>query len=159
MSPTKSSNYPTSADDWADNYSRMAPTYYNSNLIKYKFHGGNISEGAIGLHSDGRAFVDGINRVGQSGLGSVDHKYLHDPTGSTTFFENLPDFFVPINEKIIDIDMAGYHYHWYNASYYDYSTYYFLTENGNVYATGSSYYYKNGKYPQSHAYSPNRIIF
>ena len=48
-------------DDWADNYPRMASTYYNSNLIKYKFHGGNISEAAIGLHSDGRAFVDGTN--------------------------------------------------------------------------------------------------
>ena len=160
MSPTKSSNYPTSADDWADNYPRMASTYYNSNLIKYKFHGGNISEGAIGIHSDGRAFVDGINHVGQNGLGNGNaHFYLHDPTGSNTFFENLPDFFIPINEKIIDADMAGYHYHWYNNGYTDYSTYYFLTENGNVYATGSSYYYKNGKYPQSHAYSPNRIIF
>ena len=64
-----------------------------------------------------------------------------------------------INEKIIDADMAGYHYHWYNNGYTDYSTYYFLTENGNVYATGSSYYYKNGKYPQANSYSPSRIIF
>ena len=55
--------------------------------------------------------------------------------------------------------MAGYHYHWYNNGYTDYSTYYFLTENGNVYATGSNEYYKNGKYPHSNAYSPNRIIF
>lgn len=160
MSPSKSPIHPTSADDWADNYPRMAPTYYNSNIVKYKFHGGNISEGAIGLLSDGRAFVDGINRVGQNGLGLGDsHRYLHDPTGSNTFYETLPDFFVPINEKIIDIDMAGYHYHWYNSSYHDHSTYYFLTENGNVYATGSNNYYKNGKYPQAHSYSPSRIIF
>ena len=87
----------------------------------------------------------------------ADHWYLGDPTGAGTISDS--DFFVPINEKIIDIDMAGYHYHWYNHSYYDYSTYYFLTENGNVYATGSSNYYKNGMYPQSHAYTPNRIIF
>ena len=159
FAPTHADTYPSSADAWADNYPRMAPTYYNSNLIKYKFHGGNISEGAIGLHSDGRAFVDGINHVGQRGLGTTDHWYLDDPTGAGNYIETLPDFFVPIDEKIIDIDMAGYHYHWYNASYYDYSTYYFLTENGNVYATGSHHYYKNGRYPNAPSYSPNRIIF
>ena len=159
FSPKHEDTFPSSADDWADNYPRMASNYYNSNLIKYKFHGGNISEGAIGLHSDGRAFVDGINRVGQRGLGMTDHWYLDDPSGAGSYIERLPDFFVPINEKIIDIDMAGYHYHWYNHSYYDYTTYYFLTENGNVYATGSSNYYKNGMYPSSNANTPNRIIF
>ncbi len=64
-----------------------------------------------------------------------------------------------IRDKIVDVAFAGHNWHPYNASYYDYLACYFLTDKGDVFATGSNHYGINGSYTGGNAGCPQKIYF
>jgi len=157
---------PANAEDWDTRTDCILnPDYYNNNLDRYVFVGSNINTNAIGLTKDGRAFVDGCNRVGQRGKGIYD---VHWNIGKNWTVNNgdyvadlahSGDDYMRIRDKIVDVGYAGYNWHPYNASYYDYLACYFLTDKGDVFATGSNHYGLNGSYTGGNAGCPQKIYF
>lgn len=157
---------PTSATDFDTTAKyQMMSDYYNGNIDKMLAMMGNLRTSYLALTKNGRVFADGLNNQGQRGTG-VTTSYVIGyaglgNNGNLAYLDALPDHFMPIHDKVVDIAQAGYCYYHEGASGPDrtYMTNYMLTEHGDVFATGNGGYGLTGSHQAYDAYVPTKLNF
>jgi len=113
-----------------------------SNATRLTMHGSQYSATAGVLTSDGTVIMWGHDDTG--GFGTGDGISRSSVTASPA----------RIPERIVDFQWVGYF-----AVSQPYFTTIFLTETGQVYASGSGYYGINGDDDSENCYSPRQILF
>ena len=158
--------HPTSATDFDTTAKyQMMSDYYNGNIDKMLSLMGNIRCSYLALTKDGRVFADGQNENGQRGVGTTAN-YVIGYAGLGTnkhlsYLDALPDHFMPIKDKVVDIAHAGYNYYHEGASgpERNWMVNYMLTEHGDVFVTGNGSYGLTGSRNSHDAYVPTKINF
>lgn len=156
MSPTSADINPTSAADWDQTAYRLNQTYFNSSVTKAIFTGENLRWTGMLLNSDGKCFSIGANAAGHRGLGHTYESAIG--VSPDVDFNHHSNDYVLLNKTITDISCGGWQRHT-TGAYQDNIAFFYLTNEGDVYVSGSSYYGLNNRHPGADYYTPNKIYF
>lgn len=168
VSPTGGHITPTSPSDWDQAINTLPTQYCNSQTtIVHAF--GQAIYGCVGFlnTTTGKLVIFGRNSIGIKGIGHTDNGFVGftNPIGIaggwSAPYNNQNAYsndYVLLNKNIINFEFAGRARHdGTNAIYYN--SCHVLTDEGDVYSWGDSYYALNNAYPTGDTYTPQRVLF
>lgn len=163
ISPTGANIAPTSAADWDQAAYTMNTTYFNSQITKTICFGESIYESMGFLNgTTNKLIVIGLNNEGMRGIGHENNGQV-GAIADAAPYNNLDIYkndYVLLNQNIVDFCFAGRSRHTGSGGTSElYGTTQILTDLGDVFACGDSYYALNNEWPQAITSTPQRVLF